>query len=622
MSSPPRQRTPSRSRGQPTRQASSPRSGNAFDDDVENVGLSTQAYGGPSPTRRPSERNANVSNINNNSTNSSGDYYQPQSQPAERQMRNQVQPVPVANQQPYQAQQPYYAQQQYQQQPYQQQPYQQQPYQQQPYQQQQQYQQPQQYQQYNQQPQQHYPQRPQQGAAPYAAPYVGQARGTTPLNNNGYGAKNDYEMNNLKAIDERTGIWKYLPVISPAVQQKIEKYLCCCCPKSKKGRLICGGVTLVVLIVLIVILYIFIPRYPEIRVYGIDLSQIGKSGSAYSFTFKDPNVKDLNTMNFKMNMSMSLGTYNPNPYDLSVDEINLSAFMNVNQTVVYDPQKTYPLTFFSSILEKVPVPKNIPVGYYGNNNSQVGSASYGKIVFPSKGVVNFTMTFLLDYTPDQTLGLLNDPTIREIASVCRITDRTGKTRPMRIGYNAQSVIGALKPIGFIPTLSATIGINCPFSPAQIDAVVKNVQNGQDVMTALQTVFGGGAGSVPPPVVQAIPDTPTSNSGSNSGSSGSGSGGSSSAGPGGNTGDVSTNPGSSGNGGVGTAVAGTDVAVGTGAGVVATATAGSGAVNTAAGGGVVTATAGGADGGGGGGGDVTTTTAIPRAAVEPTLVAPA
>ncbi|KAJ3409986.1 hypothetical protein CcCBS67573_g00364 [Chytriomyces confervae] len=300
-------------------------------------------------------------------------------------------------------------------------------------------------------------------------------------------------------------------VSSSSPWSKVERYLCCCCPKNKTHRIICIVVTLLILIALGVVAYIYIPRYPQITVNTIDLSSIGKSNSPYSFTVKKEG--DLNTLNFQMNLTMNLMAYNPNAYDFNVDQISLVARMMVNSSVVNDPLQTSPLTSFASLAQMIKPPSNTD-GYVGLTNAVVGTSSHGSIVFPAKTTVNFTMVFLLSYSPDQKLGLLNDPTIKEIASACGITDRRSRSRPMRIHYDADSMIGALKPLGFVPQISNDLRINCPFSQSQISAVVTKVQQGSSIMDALSQVFEGGAAG-PPPELNPTPPPPPQDTSSES-----------------------------------------------------------------------------------------------------------
>ncbi|KAJ3247485.1 hypothetical protein HDU78_004190 [Chytriomyces hyalinus] len=299
---------------------------------------------------------------------------------------------------------------------------------------------------------------------------------------------------------------------SPKWKRNVNRYLCCCCPKQKKHRIICGLSVLITLIVIGVLLYIYIPRFPEIKVYTIDFTNIGSSNSPYSFRYADPAVPDLNTLNFRMNLSMAVGTYNPNPYDLSISSIALTARMMVNTTYIGNPLETNPLTSFNALVQYVGASPAKDPNYKGSFDAVIGTSNYGAIVFPSKAWVNYTMIFFLDYTPDPKLGLLADPTINEIASACGVTDRRNRYRPMRIHYDAASTIPALQGLGFTPTLSNDIRINCPFSSEQISEVVRRVQSGEPVMQALQEVFAGAAPpdlNPTPPIVE--PTTPTAES---------------------------------------------------------------------------------------------------------------
>ncbi|KAJ3229251.1 hypothetical protein HDU81_005516 [Chytriomyces hyalinus] len=320
----------------------------------------------------------------------------------------------------------------------------------------------------------------------------------------------DYEMSRLPTVKPIAATDK--PWLKeeqePQWKQHMERFLCCCCPKNKKHRMICGGFVAGVLISLGVIMYLYIPRYPQIKVYSINFANIIGSSSAYSFTYKDPNVKDLNTLQYRMNLSMELGTYNPNSYDMSVESIDLLARLTVNTSYVGVPLKTTPLTSFGALVAMVGKAPTPPAGYTGDFNAVIGTSKYGAIVFPAKATINYTMVFLLDFTPDPKLGLLADPTINEIASACGITDRKNGTRPLAIHYDATSVIPALKPFGFAPTLSNDLHINCPFSKSQIDAVIDRVQNkGEPIMQALQAVFSDAPPPPPPTIVDNTPPLP-------------------------------------------------------------------------------------------------------------------
>ncbi|KAJ3127257.1 hypothetical protein HK100_009852 [Physocladia obscura] len=275
----------------------------------------------------------------------------------------------------------------------------------------------------------------------------------------------------------------------------LEKFCCCCCPKSKKGRIICGAVVFVVLAVLGVVLYLYIPRFPQIKVNSINLSSLA-SGSAFTFTTPNNNG-NLNEMTIGMGLSMSVATFNPNLYGLQVDKIDLIAYMMVNTTYVNNPLLVTPLTGLSSLLSLVtasgspPNASSIPSGYTPSTSPQIGTAEQGSIYFPSNAWVNYTMIFNLNFTPDPYVGLLKDPAVEEIADACGITSRYKPAgRPMKIHYDATSTVSVLKPLGYAPSISNDISISCPVTSDQIDSVVAAVESGSDPVSALQSVLSG------------------------------------------------------------------------------------------------------------------------------------
>ncbi|KAJ3078662.1 hypothetical protein HDU99_000446 [Rhizoclosmatium hyalinum] len=255
---------------------------------------------------------------------------------------------------------------------------------------------------------------------------------------------------------------------------------CCCCPKSKKGKIV------------------YKSRYPDTKVYDIVLTNLFGSSSAFSFSFK--NGSDLNTLVFKMNLTLNCGTYNPNMYGITVDQIDLVAQMMVNTSYVFSNYLTKPLTSFGALTQLVgPPPVNpFPDTYFGRNDSVIGTAqSLSPIFFPSKQWVNYSLNFELSYTPDPYLGILRDPTILEIADACGITSRYKPPgRGMRIHYTAVSTIAAFKWLNFAPSLQNDVNIICPFWPDQIEKVVSYVENdGLPVLEALKIVFEN---AKPPP----------------------------------------------------------------------------------------------------------------------------
>ncbi|KAJ3248346.1 hypothetical protein HDU78_000972 [Chytriomyces hyalinus] len=237
-------------------------------------------------------------------------------------------------------------------------------------------------------------------------------------------------------------------------------------------------------------------RFPEIKVNYVNLTSLADTETPYSFTYKNPNDPNLNEIVLKMNLTMSVGTMNPNVYGLDVDAINLIANVVVNTTYVYNPLFTNPLTTFGALVQLAGSPRTATgadASYRPSNNSQIGSATHGKIFFPSKTWVNYTMIFEFVYTPDPVVGLLKDPTILELADVCGITSRyktESANRTLRIHYVATSTIEILKPIGYAPQIANDLMIRCPFSKSQVDEVVEEVQSGVSVFDAISHVFGG------------------------------------------------------------------------------------------------------------------------------------
>ncbi|KAJ3409985.1 hypothetical protein CcCBS67573_g00363 [Chytriomyces confervae] len=280
--------------------------------------------------------------------------------------------------------------------------------------------------------------------------------------------------------------------------KKLERfiYCCSCCPKTRRGRLVCGIILSLALTALAIIIYFFFPRFPEIKVNYVNLTSLADTETPYSFTYKNPSDPNLNEIVLKMNLTMSVGTMNPNVYGLDVDAINLIANVVVNTTYVYNPLFTNPLTTFGALVQLAGSPRTgagADASYRPSNTSQIGSATHGRIFFPSKTWVNYTMIFEFVYTPDPVVGLLKDPTILELADVCGITSRyktESANRTLRIHYVATSSIEILKPIGYAPQIANDLMIRCPFSKSQVDEVVEEVQSGVSVFDAISHVFGG------------------------------------------------------------------------------------------------------------------------------------
>ncbi|KAJ3077056.1 hypothetical protein HDU98_009457 [Podochytrium sp. JEL0797] len=280
----------------------------------------------------------------------------------------------------------------------------------------------------------------------------------------------------------------------PKPPRKWERYVFCCV-KKRSSRIFCCVSVWAVLITLAALAAVYFPRFPETHVYSIDLTNLIGSSSAFQFSYLN-NSNNLNDLVIRMNLTMDVGTRNPNRYGLYINEIDLVARVAVNTSYVYNPLLTKPLTSYGALVQLVgatPVP---PPGYHGANDSIIGTAqTTSGIFFPSQTWVNYTLNFELFYTPDPKLGLLNDPTILELADVCGITSRYSPPgRPMRIDYDATSIITALQALNYAPSLKNYLYIICPFTQAQIDDTIRYVQEGVSVTEALKIVFEG----APPP----------------------------------------------------------------------------------------------------------------------------
>ncbi|KAI8621715.1 hypothetical protein BC830DRAFT_1163560 [Chytriomyces sp. MP71] len=273
---------------------------------------------------------------------------------------------------------------------------------------------------------------------------------------------------------------------------------CCCCPQRPLHRILCVSAMAVLLIVVATLLGLYFPRFPDIEVNAIDLKSLTNGSSAFRFTYLHPEKPNLNELVIQLNLTMYIGTYNPNLYGLMVDEIDLMAYAAVNTSYIFNPLLTNKLASMGSVVQVVGRPtQTAPSSDYSpSNHSQIGVAkSNGNIYFPSRTWVNYTMVFNLTYTPDPYVGLLNDPTVMELADVCGITSRYKPPgRPMQIDYNAVSSIGALKALNYAPTVSGNVKIICPFSQDEIQHFIWDLQHGYNYTQALKDVFKSGSGN--------------------------------------------------------------------------------------------------------------------------------
>ncbi|KAJ3066323.1 hypothetical protein HDU98_010383 [Podochytrium sp. JEL0797] len=258
--------------------------------------------------------------------------------------------------------------------------------------------------------------------------------------------------------------------------------------------MICGVFGLVGAIVIGALLFVYIPRQPQYSIYSIYLSDLEASSSPFSFTFDNASDTSLNELRFRMNLSFSLGAYNPNPYELNINKLSLMGQLIVDTSVVNNSTQTTPLASFASLVQLVGPTSHTP-NYYGQNATLIGKSTATNLVFPGFSTSNYTVYFLFEYTPDPAIGLLQDPIVNEIASACGITDRQNQTRKMTIQYTAASSFQGLP--SFTPSWTDNLYLACPFSYAQMQQVYNRVEvDKQTPFAALQAVFMDLASGLP------------------------------------------------------------------------------------------------------------------------------
>ncbi len=86
------------------------------------------------------------------------------------------------------------------------------------------------------------------------------------------------------------------------------------------------------------------------------------------------------------------------------------------------------------------------------------------MVFPPNVPVQLTVPFTVSYSPNPELGAIADPALNEIIQLCVQNPILSPTnnRTTTIAYSAVNTIAALSWIGYKPTLSNQLNINCPF----------------------------------------------------------------------------------------------------------------------------------------------------------------
>ncbi|KAJ3219446.1 hypothetical protein HDU67_001277 [Dinochytrium kinnereticum] len=256
--------------------------------------------------------------------------------------------------------------------------------------------------------------------------------------------------------------------------------------KTRRGWFIAAIVVGILIIVCVPVGYIYWPRFPEIRVLNLTLADDGRP--SYSFTLP-PNAGDnLNYVTAKVRLVMQVSIYNPNPYDLELEKLDINANLNVNRSEVDRgrPPSSLDLAKFIG-----PPPNNTDPNYVPSYNPSIGTGSRGGgLIFPSRTNVTFAMNFDLLYEPDRRVGLLKDPGFSELLQVCGITRPI--PRPARVSYDAVSYVKSLSPLGYYPRVANSVLIRCPASDEQLQALVDSTQTSggnQTIIEILQQVFG-------------------------------------------------------------------------------------------------------------------------------------
>ncbi|KAJ3165794.1 hypothetical protein HK101_000173 [Irineochytrium annulatum] len=260
------------------------------------------------------------------------------------------------------------------------------------------------------------------------------------------------------------------------------------------------AITLLILLPLLIALavlgYIYWPRFPKIQVLSLTLlsDHNAQGNHTSSFIFSTaPGTTNLNTLTLEIKFVLNISVVNPNPYDLTVDTLNLNAYLKVNQSQIMMGRSPSSLGIdkFIGAPPTNPDPNYIPSFTPLIGTGAQGTASNSSaLVFPSNVNVTFAMPFTFRYSPDPEVGLIKDPAFAEFLEVCGVTS---KQRPAQVDYSATSHVSRLAVFGYAPSVSNSILIRCPASGEQIQRVVVLAENGNGTMTAvqiLQEAFGG------------------------------------------------------------------------------------------------------------------------------------
>ncbi|KAI8895430.1 hypothetical protein BC833DRAFT_601343 [Globomyces pollinis-pini] len=254
------------------------------------------------------------------------------------------------------------------------------------------------------------------------------------------------------------------PQLTPEKPERNCMY--CCIPTNRKRRNICLSITAVLLLIIGVLTFLFFPRIPDIQVNSINVAP----GSSFKLTPVDLTQENIN-FSFEMGMIMNIGVFNPNSYHLKIDELDLNAFTLANSTFINEQIPSPAEGLFGRI-----DPNRIKVSN-ANRETPIGKGTFGTITFPPRTQTNFTMNFTVSYSPNQRLGALNDPGLNEIIQLCVQDPVISPTlnRTTIVKYIATTKIAVLSYIGYTPSLTNQLNINCPFQGKAKESFINGIK---------------------------------------------------------------------------------------------------------------------------------------------------
>jgi hypothetical protein len=116
----------------------------------------------------------------------------------------------------------------------------------------------------------------------------------------------------------------------------------------------------------------------------------------------------------------------------------------------------------------------------------IGMGNATDLDFPARTTANFSLIFILAYSPDPMVGLLRDPAFAEFLNVCGITSRR---RFAKINYDAISTVGRIYLFGYKPKLSSSVSIGCPATADQIDEIRNSPDTPEDPLGVIKKTLG-------------------------------------------------------------------------------------------------------------------------------------